>query len=253
MLKKKYVKPRHAKSTDPSSSFLANRERQALERKAMLQQNGQSGTPIKQVANHLNPLQTAKSPSNIGSGIINVPEGAPVPKTIRITVDSTGLADDTEIVIGADDIYKVKSNTGYTGNPDGMVYSGSAAKNTYPIWLEDVKQNAYIMHEMRLSVTPTEYDNGGTPKAQTQAEANTLLYAEWLYVRGNVQDYYQTDRIDLFDGRDPYQEDNSMAIYTFETEKSRLDAHTCLVIPAFTRGVKMDIRLRITGVTNGRF
>jgi len=251
-MKNKYRRPRPATSNNTSSSFVANAEREALARKGATSNVSKTGGVLKEVANHANPLQTAKSPTNIGTGVVKVPEGSPEASTVRITIDSTGLAEAKDIVLGVPDIYIIKGNASFTENPTGAIYSGDKKQNNYPLWLKDVAQNTYIFHMAQISVSAGSYSDGTNTITVTEAEAREQLHQPWLYVKGNVQGNYSTDTINIDDARNPYQEDKNTLIYTFEDGENRLDALSAFVLKNFRPGIVMNIVLRVTAVLNGR-
>lgn len=201
----------------------------------------------REIHNQAHHTQTVKSPASIGSGIVNIPEGMPESESIRITINTNGSDGARDIVLGDPTIYAVKGGAGFTQNPSGTVYSGTPkVGNTYDLWLRDVCKNTYVFHLLTLETLATDLDT------TEGANAKRMRYKDWLYVRGDVQDRYQTKRIEIRDGRDPYQQDNTITGYTPVGEERRLDSLSCYVIRDFLENVEMTVRLYTTAVANGR-
>lgn len=253
MKRKTYRRPSHVKTKNTGSSYKEQIENQALARKNMAGDTSQTGRPINEVVNNPHYGKQVKSPTSIGQGLINLPEGAPEADVIKITINSTGKSKDEVIVIGIDDIYKIKGDTKFKGNPDNMVYSGTLTSNKHPLWLADLRVNTYIFHMMQISVSPTSYkDADGKDVAATESQAQSQLYEEWSYINGDVQGRYGTQQMDIRDARNPFQEDRHIVYYNLKEGENRLDSLSAFVIPKFRPGMEMEIRLYVTAVVNGR-
>ncbi|MCH2044810.1 MAG: hypothetical protein MK212_11895 [Saprospiraceae bacterium] len=233
-----------ARPVTGANTWVGAAQQQVFEDRAKYAQKAITGGQVQEVHNASN-AATVRSPMNMGTGIVQLPQGMPVSSQIKVTIDTDNAAQEQEIVLGIGDIYKYKGNSGWTQNPANTVF-GSTNTGSYDLFLKDLCNTTYHFHTARIEVFKTANDSTDGTNALEQ------LYEEWLYVTGDVQDAYMTRSIDIRDSIDAYQQRANVTNYQFKMGEGRLDNFSCFVLRNFRPNVRMQLRFDVTAVVTGR-
>lgn len=219
-------------------------QQQVFDDRAKYAQKAITGGQVQEVHNAAN-AATVRSPMNMGTGIVHLPQGAPIASTVKVTIDTDNATEEQEIVLGIGDIYKYKGNSNWLKNPANTV-KGSITEGSYELFLKDLANVTYHFHTVRLETFKTANDTTEGTNALEQ------LFEPWLYATGDVDSGFMTKAIDLRDSLDAYQQRHNVTNYQFKMGEGRLDNLSCYVLRNFRPNVRMVLRFDVTANVTGR-